>query len=179
MINAAQAQYNPNQFDQDARNMLEKCEYGGAITLVVGLMKDGKKEWKEVLEKVSAGNSEWIDTSACLWYGVRHGLKDLGWDGDYATETLMEAWSAALLKNPEDLLKQSHEISISLMCSFPTSMFDGSEEFADDFLEKALASLERVDDDVYLQARKEACKTYLKFDYKRYITYLEDYKKPH
>jgi len=143
IMNVAQAQYNPNQFDQDARDMLEKCEYGGAITLVVGLIKDEKKEWKEVLEKISSGNSEWIDTSACLWYGVRHGLKELGWDGDFASEMLMEAWSAALLNNPEALLKRSDEISISLMCSFPTSMFDGSVEFADDFLEKAFTSEKR------------------------------------
>jgi len=179
IINIAQAQYDPNQHDQDARDMLERCQDGEAVALVVELMKDEKKQWNEVLQKVASGSSQWIDTSACLWYGVRYGLKALGWDGDYAWETLMDAWSAALLKNPEDLLKQSDEISISLMCSFPTSMFDGSVEFADDFLEKALTSLERVDDGVYLQARKEACKTYLKFDHERYVTNLEEYKKPH
>jgi len=176
-ISVAQAQ--DDSSDHDGLKMLERCKSEGASRLVLELMKDNRKEWDEVVQKISTGDWQWIYASACLSHGVFFADAAIGWDGDYANETLMEAWSAALLNNPEDLLKQSHEISLSVMCSFPLYLFDGSVEFADDFLEKALASLERVDDDVYLQAKKEACKTYLKHDYKRYITYLEDYKKPH
>jgi len=181
MIGMAQAQYNPNQHDQDARDMLERCQDEGAIAVVAGLMKDNRKEWKEVLQKIAAGSRQWIETSACLSHGVFFGAKILAEDGDYAWATLTEAWPAALLKNPEALLKQRHEISLALMCSFPLYLVDhrdDSEEMADDFLEKALNSLERVEDD-YLRASKEACVTYLKLDYKRYISSLEEYKKPH
>jgi len=181
-ISATQAQYNLS--DHEGLDMLERCKSEGAIELVVSLMKDNRKEWDEAMQKIVTADWRWIEASACLSHGVFFGAEALdrnGGNGDYAWATLTESWPQALLNNPEELLKQSHEISLALMCSFPLYLVDHRDEpkeKADEFLEQALAALERVDED-YLRASKEACKTYLKFDHERYVTALEEYKKPH
>jgi len=166
MMGAVQAQY-----DQDAIDMREKCRSEGAIVLVEELMKDDKKQqWKEIMQKIATGNSEWIDASACLSHGVQLGLNAFS---DYAEATLAQSWAAALLENPEEMLKKTRELPLTVMCGLPLDWSDGSVEFADDFLNKALIALERVEKP-YLRPGREACAVHLKFDHERFINQIKN-----
>jgi len=176
-IGVAQAQYDPALYDQDGYNMLDRCRNEGSVALVDELLKNEQKEWREVMQKIATGNTQWIWASACLWSGVRFGMNVLSDDADAA---LTEAWSSALLKNPEDLLRQNREVSLTVMCGLPLDFRGKSVEFADKFLENALAALEITEEDSdYYRRNKKACAFYLKLDHERFIAQLKEYENGH
>jgi len=176
-IGVAQAQYDPALYDQDGYNMLDRCRNEGSVALVDELLKNEQKEWREVMQKIATGNTQWINASACLSHGVYYGLNLLS---DYAYATLMDAWAQALLKNPKDVLRRSGEISLTVLCSLPLDFREFSVEFADDFLENALAALEITEEDNdYYRRNKTACAFYLKLDHERFIAQLKEYENGH
>jgi len=178
--NIAHAQYDPDEYDQAGKDMLERCKSQGAISLVNELLQDKQQGWKEVVEKIATGNTQWIWASACLSHGVYYNSHNRT---DYAWATLMDAWAQALLKNPRSLLRRDDEISYTMMCTLPLDFRGKTVEFADDFLEKALVAVENAKEadpeENYLQISKEMCKLHLKLSHERFINFLEEYKNGH
>jgi len=174
MSNFAHAQYNPDEYDQAGKDMLERCRSQGAISVMNELLQDKQQGWEEVVEKTATGNMQWIWASICLSHGLYYNSHDRT---DYAWATLMDAWAQALLKNPRELLSHSLEISHAMICTLPLDFRGKTVEFADDFLAKALSAVETVEEDY--QISKEMCKLHLKLSHERFINFLKEYEKGH
>jgi len=165
-------------YSQDAEKLFKRCEQEGAATVINQFTRE---DWDLLAERIAAGDSSWIRASACLnhgfYYGATGDLTDYGkgeedW-GDYGWWVVTEAWVKALLKNPVAILKVDVGASLSGVCRLPIEADKGTIEFADKHLAKALASLERVEDE-HLEVHKKACQLYLTHDHERVIKRLHE-----
>jgi len=160
------------QYDPIGRDMLERCKDEGAISFVDELLQDRQQGWKDVAKNIATGNKAWIDVSICLAPGIYFSSHERA---DYAWATLADAWAQALLEKPAALLERDREAPLSEICSLPLDYRGKSVEFADDFLKKALAVLETVEDN-HLQQSKKTCAFHLKLDHERFVNQLNEYK---
>jgi len=163
-------------YPQDGRKLFERCEQEGAATVINQFIRE---DWDLLAEKVAAGDSSWIEASACLNHGFYYGgTSDLtdyskGDWMDYGWWVVTEAWVKALLKNPVAILKVDVGASLSGVCRLPIEADKKSVELADEHLAKALASLESVEDE-HLEVHKKACQLYLTHDHERVIKRLHE-----
>jgi len=170
---------NANQaYSQDGagEDMLKRCEQEGPATVVNQFIRE---DWDLLAEKVAAGDTSWIEASACLNHGIYYGgkseLTDDGkydW-GDYGWWVMTEAWGQALLKNPVAILHINVGVSLDSACRLPIEADKKSVELADDFLAQALASLETVEDED-LEIHKKVCQLYLSDDHERVIERIKE-----
>jgi len=157
-------------------DMLKRCEQEGAAAVV---NQFAREDWDLLAEKVAAGDTSWIEAAACLNHGLYYGGKgDLIDDskddwGDYGWWVLTEAWGQALLKNPVAILRTEAGASLRGACRLPLEADEKSVEFADDFLAKALASLDKVKED-HFEVSKKVCQLYLTLNHERVIKRLHE-----
>jgi len=164
---------------QDGKSLLKRCVYEGPSNVANGF---SKKDWDELGEKVAAGDEEWVEASACLYHAFGFHREDysIGKDagegdlGDYALQTLNEAWTELLLKDPKPLLELGDKISFSPICRYPMWIEKQPIEWVNDCLEKALTAINKVEDDGYTRSSKRECEFYLRLDRERVMINMID-----
>jgi len=164
---------------QEAESLLKRCVYEGPSNVANGF---SKQDWGELGKKVGAGDEKWVELSACLYHAFNFHREDysIGKDagegdlGDYALQTLNEAWTNLLLKDPKPLLELGDKISFEAVCSYPMWIEKQPIEWVDEYLEKALAAINKVENNGYTRTSKRECEFYLRLDRERVLISMID-----
>jgi len=150
---------------RDGAEMVQICAREGAANIVDDFDRRG---WDALKERAATGDPDWLDASACLAHGLKF-FVDKEYNpnkenlGDYGVAVLIDAWQEVLLRNPEKILGFGDKIPLGWVCGYPyEAAWDyNTVELVDEFLNKMLAALEKVDDEE-LQLNKKICELYLK-----------------
>jgi len=155
----------------DAKEFEDRCWKDGAVDYVNEITHGVELPvWDALLDKISAGDEDWIRVSACI-----------AKNSDYSSQSMKIdiyiSWALALPKNPQVILGLSaFEIPLSQMCDFP--IIEPEREWAAQYVKDTLAALEAIPDDatmwnIPLAIERDVCILRLKDAYAKKYDYAD------